>query len=160
MAMILNGGLSVAPRETVVREIYGRDIPVSGLIEPINSHISEPIDTTPAIPQVVTDFLTQAPIISQVGLVTDLWGLLLGSPEQKAETVLPYLPITPQATTQIQEEVIAPMVASGEWATTPTLPTGQTFEMPDILGILGEAGKWVLIGGAALLGLYIVTRKK
>jgi hypothetical protein len=33
-------------------------------------------------------------------------------------------------------------------------------KFPDIFGGLKEAGKWILIGGAALVGLLIVTRKK
>ena len=164
MAIILDDGIGVAPRETVVQDIYGKQIPISIPIGPIGTApVPTPIDTTPAIPEAVIDAIIQPPIVTQFDTVIDFWNLLLGSPEAKAETIVPYLPITPEAATGIQTDVIAPMVASGEWATTPTLPTGQTLpkiEWPDFSSI----GKWLLVGAVAIGGLFLlgkyVGRKK
>lgn len=126
------------------------------------------VDVGPAIPPKIIDLITQAPIVSQVGLVTDFWKLVIGTPGEKVETVAPYLPVDEGGQT-VLIDVVEKMEAADTtgWTTQNYLtipgaePTVINFpELPD----LGDIGKWLLIGAIAIGGLFLlgkyVGRKK
>jgi len=121
-----------------------------------------------AIPPKIIDLLTQAPIVSQVGLVTDFWGLLVGTPGEKVETVAPYLPVD-KGGQDVLTDVVEKMEAADTtgWTTQNylTIPGAEPIvinfpELPD----LGDIGKWLLLGAVAIGGLFIagkfIGRKK
>jgi hypothetical protein len=137
------------------------------------------ISTTVPVPTLTPNPLKIIENKTPIGMVADWFTLLTGSKEQKIGAVLPYipanitptsLPTTPTKTTtdltQYWLDVInkqkqgSPDTAS--YWTTPTLGTSDisTPQVTDILSGLKDMGKWVLIGGACLIGLYLITRNK
>jgi hypothetical protein len=129
-----------------------------------------------AVPTKILDIFGTSPFGASIGLVTDFWGMLIGSREDKTNTVAKYLPVafdstkktggTTTTTIKTLPDVMADIIdfnkgISKDNATywdTPTI-AGTDTEIPkiDIFGGLGESLKWILIGGAALIGLYIVA---
>ncbi len=144
---------------------------------PKGTVISTAPKTVITAPKVVTNILTN-PVMGAVGVVQDFWGLVLGSREEKVSTIGEYLPISVQATdmgktitktfdTVLQTKIDTSKMFSPEakkfWET-PTL-ANTNIELPkielpnlDIFGKIGEYGKWILIGGAVLLGVYFISK--
>jgi hypothetical protein len=112
--------------------------------------------------------------------------LLYGSPEAKAQAAFSTMPVTVKTVTktpigkrletQVKTESLgaaAQTEINTQKATSPALRTewetptlGNTnitlpeIKIPDLLGGLGDLGKYALIGGIALVALIIVTRGK
>lgn len=111
-------------------------------------------------PTVIEEGAGSGLLLGGAGLVWDFWSLLLGTGEEKAETIGSYLPIETVsgptfedvATSQITEEY-----GEGNILVNPITGTATPVDLPK-LPSFGDIGKWLLIGGAALAGVYLLGK--
>lgn len=96
--------------------------------------------------------------------VTNFWDILLGTGEQKAEAVGETYGIFDKTFTE-EMDIFSQQAAENipDWGTQQYFITGTPVdidlpEFPDIFGGLKDVGKWVLIGGAAILGVYLLGK--
>lgn len=128
----------------------------------IISRVSEPatkLSPTLAPPEIAKDILfpSEAPIISQAGIVTDFWKLLIGSASEKTEAVTKFIPADQETLTTITESIKAGGGEPGtNWQDQPmvTIPTVNAFEFPSIPW--GDIGKWAGVGLIAVAGIYLL----
>lgn len=113
-----------------------------------------------------------------VGYTTDFWNIVAGSRENKVKAVGQYIPATVETTSPsgLKSSKTVTTLLTEQINQQKTTPEGKQFwesttlagtdiatpkiEFPDILGTLGDIGKWVLIGGALLLGFILLKDKK
>jgi hypothetical protein len=96
-------------------------------------------------------------LLGGAGLVSDFWSLLGGTGEQKAETLQSWLPLEtvsgatfPEAATEILEEEYG----TGNLFVNPISGEVTEVKLPD----LSDVGKWLLIAGGAIAGLYLLGK--
>jgi len=156
-------------RAEILREKMNVRIPSS---RPISSYKKgEVISRSPTaikdmgydIPQKIKDSLSQPPVVAQAGMMWDFWKLWLGTPQDKLETVTPYLPVN-EGTSQIIYDVGKQIEQqpNNEWYTSQnyfTFPGVEpiAFNFPELPNF-GDIGKWLLIGGVAIAGIYLLGK--
>lgn len=146
----LDDGITGIYDAKVIEVSPEKHIPISGITKAETTVTGEL-----GIPEKVTDIFTQPLIVTGLETAWDFWSLLLGSPEQKIESLGGYLPITEGSQELLKTPIQQAIEEKQEWVTTPTLPTGQTIDiklptLPDITGAL----KWIGIGIIAIAGIW------
>ena len=114
------------------------------------------IPADPAIPDVIGDVWARGWWLTGVDVMTDFWGLLFGSAEDKLEALKGNIPLTPETLEMWKQRIGTEQWAKQQMLTIPgTTPTPIDLpKLPD----LKDIGKWLLIGAAAIGGLYLLGR--
>ena len=131
------------------------------------------IDTGSGTPlDYILQQIQKPPIVAQIDTIQDAWGLIAGSPEDKVNVVQEITgttvdDLTREQAEQQQEETLSDVILSDPqgtgWIekpiiTIPFAPVIETPQMPDIFGGLKDVGKWVLIGGGLLAGIWLLGK--
>lgn len=98
--------------------------------------------------------------------ITNFWDILLGTGEQKAEAIGETYGIFDERFTE-QMDIFSQKAGENipDWGTQQYFTTGFNTpapitmpEFPDIFGGLKDVGKWILIGGGVLAGVYLLGK--
>ncbi len=106
-------------------------------------------------------------------IVGDFWSMVLGSKEQGGKTALGYLPVTVtqkdpntgKLTTWSLPDILTKQVLptqkqdpelKKEWESSSYPAIADPFK--GITDFLGSAGKWILIGGVAIAGIWLIGK--
>lgn len=133
--------------------------PVRKIKEPAGTVISrvekqEPTEIKADVPEAVKDVFTKGWFPTGWAAVEDFWRLIAGSPEEKLEGLVPYLPVDEPTREYIIEEGTGNGAdwSKEPWFTIPGVePVKIDFKFPD----LGDLGKYALLGLIGLGGLYL-----
>lgn len=110
-----------------------------------------------ATPSKVEDVIGGGLLFGGASLVSDFWSLFAGTAEEKVNTIESYLPLEtvsgltfPEVATPTLKEAYG----EGNILVNPITGEASQVELPDLSGV----GKWLLIAGGAIAGLYLLGK--
>jgi len=145
------------------------------------------VEYTPEVTGKVTELLTKPAVFPIIDLVQDFWSLAIGTREEKVITTSELIggevktipaydirtggeqPTVKPLETFMSEVITKQKLESPETKTfwEQNVLAGSDIKIPDLpeipnpfefLGDIGNTLKWILIGGGALVGLYLVAK--
>ena len=103
-------------------------------------------------------------------MVTDLWTLSVGTPAQKANVSVSYLPNVTGGSTKTYQSIVGKAITvqsqtspelKKAWNTPTLLNTEIAIPpLPDILGTFGKYANLILFGGLAIVGIWAYGKVK
>lgn len=112
------------------------------------------------VPNIISDFIFGSPFLSTLKYSKSALDLYAGTGQDKAKAITDFLPISQfyQENIKYVADYKASQPDTQEQWTTPISPTGAELPSIDIPNIFGNVGKYILIAGGVLVGIYLLGK--